>query len=103
MLVCIHSTTLGPAMGGTRLKQYSEPAEALEDALRLAAGMTRKLAVLGLPCGGGKAVLAVPEVPSGEARRRLLESYGDLVESLGGSYVTGPDVNTGEAHMNLIG
>jgi leucine dehydrogenase len=76
MLVCIHSTRLGPAMGGTRLKSYDAPAEALEDALRLAAGMTRKLAVLGLPCGGGKAVLAVPEVPSGGARRRLLESYG---------------------------
>ena len=103
MLVCIHSTRLGPAMGGTRLKSYAGPAEALEDALRLAAGMTRKLAVLGLPCGGGKAVLAVSEVPSGAARRRLLESYGDLVESLGGSYVTGPDVNTGEADMNVIG
>jgi leucine dehydrogenase len=103
MLVCIHSTRLGPAMGGTRLKAYDGPAEALEDALRLAAGMTRKLAVLGLPCGGGKAVLAVPEVPSGEARRRLLESYGDLIESLGGSYVTGPDVNTGEADMDVVG
>jgi len=103
MLVCIHSTRLGPAMGGTRLKSYDGPAEALEDALRLAAGMTRKLAVLGLPCGGGKAVLAVPEVPSGEARRRLLESYGELIESLGGSYVTGPDVNTGEADMDVIG
>ena len=103
MLVCIHSTALGPAMGGTRLKQYGEPAEALEDGLRLAAGMTRKLAVLGLPCGGGKAVLAVPEVPSGEARRRLLQRYGDLIESLGGTYVTGPDVNTGEEDMDVIG
>ena len=103
MLVCIHSTRLGPAMGGTRLKQYDEPAQALEDGLRLAAGMTRKLAVLGLPCGGGKAVLAVPEVPVGDARRRLMERYGDLIESLGGSYVTGPDVNTGVADMDLIG
>jgi leucine dehydrogenase len=102
-LVCIHSTVLGPAMGGTRLKQYGEPAEALEDGLRLAAGMTRKLAVLGLPCGGGKAVLAVPEIPSGGDRRRLLERYGDLIESLGGTYVTGPDVNTGEADMDVIG
>ena len=67
MLVCIHSTHLGPAMGGTRMKTYGEPAEALEDGLRLAAGMTRKLAVLGLPCGGGKAVLAVPSLPTGEA------------------------------------
>ena len=103
MLVCLHSTSLGPAMGGTRLKEYGGPAEALEDALRLAAGMTRKLAVLGLPCGGGKAVIAVPEVPQGEDRRRLLERYGDLVESLGGSFVTGPDVNTGEADMDVLG
>jgi len=103
MLVCIHSTRLGPAMGGTRLKAYVTPDDALEDALRLSAGMTRKLAVLGLPCGGGKAVLAVPEVPTGETRRRLLERYGELIESLGGSYVTGPDVNTGEADMNVIG
>ena len=103
ILVCIHSTRLGPAMGGTRLKVYEGPAHALEDGLRLAAGMTRKLAVLGLPCGGGKAVLAVKEVPSGEERRRLFERYADLIESLGGSYVTGPDVNTGVADMDVIG
>jgi leucine dehydrogenase len=103
MLICIHSTTLGPAMGGTRLKVYGSPAEALEDGLRLAAGMTRKLAVAGLPCGGGKAVLAVPALPEGDERRRLLERYGELIDSLGGSYVTGPDVNTGEADLDVIG
>jgi leucine dehydrogenase len=103
MLVGIHSTQLGPAMGGTRLKSYASPAEALEDALRLAAGMTRKLAVVGLPCGGGKAVLAVPELPTGDERRRLLERYGDLVDSLGGSFVTGPDMNTRDADMDVIG
>jgi leucine dehydrogenase len=103
IFVCIHSTRLGPAMGGTRLKTYDAPAHALEDGLRLAAGMTRKLAVLGLPCGGGKAVLAVPAIPTGDERRRLLERYGDLIESLGGSYVTGPDVNTREADMDVIG
>ena len=103
MFVCIHSTRLGPAMGGTRLKTYDEPSLALEDGLRLAAGMTRKLAVLGLPCGGGKAVLAVPAIPTGDERRRLLERYGDLIESLGGSYVTGPDVNTREQDMDVIG
>jgi leucine dehydrogenase len=103
MLVCLHSTTLGPAMGGTRLKTYDSPSDALEDAMRLASGMTRKLAVLGLPCGGGKAVIAVPDVPDGDERRRLLERYGDLVESLGGSFVTGPDVNTGEADMDVVG
>ena len=103
MLICIHSTTLGPAMGGTRMKVYGSPAEALEDGLRLAAGMTRKLAVAGLPCGGGKAVLAVPSLPEGDERRRLLERYGELIDSLGGSYVTGPDVNTGEADLDVVG
>jgi len=103
MLVCIHSTQLGPAMGGTRMKTYGEPAEALEDGLRLAAGMTRKLAVLGLPCGGGKAVLAVPSLPTGDERRRVLDRYAELVDSLGGTFVTGPDVNTGEADMDVIG
>ena len=103
MIVGVHSTRLGPAMGGTRMKTYASPAEALEDALRLAAGMTRKLAVVGLPCGGGKAVLAVPELPTGDDRRRLLERYAELVDSLGGTFVTGPDVNTGEADMDVIG
>ena len=103
MFVCVHSTLLGPAMGGTRMKSYATPAEALEDGLRLAAGMTRKLAVLGLPCGGGKAVLHVPAIPNGDERRRLVTRFGDLIESLGGSYVTGPDVNTGEADMDAIG
>jgi leucine dehydrogenase len=103
MLVCIHSTALGPAMGGTRLKSYASPAEALEDGMRLAAGMTRKLAVVGLPCGGGKAVIAVPDVPRGAERQALLERYAELVDSLGGTFVTGPDMNTGEADMDVIG
>ena len=103
MLICIHSTHLGPAMGGTRMRTYGEPAAALEDGLRLAAGMTRKLAVLGLPCGGGKAVLAVPSVPTGDERRRVFERYAELVDSLGGTFVTGPDMNTGEADMDVIG
>ena len=85
------------------MRMYGEPAEALEDGLRLAAGMTRKLAVLGLPCGGGKAVLAVPSVPTGDERRRVLERYAELVDSLGGTFVTGPDMNTGEADMDVIG
>jgi leucine dehydrogenase len=103
IFVCVHSTTLGPAMGGTRMKQYATPADALEDGLRLASGMTRKLAVAGLPCGGGKAVLAVPDLFDGAARRGLFERYGDLIDALGGTYVTGPDVNTGEADMDTIG
>jgi leucine dehydrogenase len=103
IFVCVHSTTLGPAMGGTRMKEYASPAEALEDGLRLASGMTRKLAVAGLPCGGGKAVLAVPRIFDGDERRALLERYGELIEALGGTYVTGPDVNTREPDMDVIG
>ena len=103
IFVGIHSTRPGPAAGGTRLKRYESPAAALEDCLRLAGGMTRKLAVLGLPHGGGKAVIAVPELPAGDERRALFERYADLLNSLGGSFITGPDVNTGEADMDVIG
>jgi leucine dehydrogenase len=85
------------------MKIYSTPAEALEDAMRLSAAMTRKLAVAGLPFGGGKAVLAVPEIPRGEQRRALFLRYGDLVASLGGSYRTSSDINTNEADMDVVG
>ena len=67
------------------MKVYGTPAEALQDAMRLSGAMTRKLAVAGLPFGGGKAVIAVPEIPSGEQRRALLLRYADLVASLGGT------------------
>jgi leucine dehydrogenase len=103
VFVCLHSTQLGPAGGGTRMKVYGTPAEALEDAMRLSAAMTRKLAVAGLPFGGGKAVIAVPEIPSGEKRRALFLRYADLVASLGGTYRTSSDMNTGEADMDVIG
>jgi leucine dehydrogenase len=85
------------------MKIYPTPAEALEDAMRLSAAMTRKLAVAGLPFGGGKAVIAVPEIPSGDERRALLLRYAELVDSLGGSYRTSSDINTGEADMDVIG
>jgi leucine dehydrogenase len=103
IFVCLHSTHLGPAGGGTRMKVYGSPAEALEDAMRLSGAMTRKLAVAGLPFGGGKAVIAVPEIPSGEKRRALFLRYADLVASLGGTYRTSSDMNTGEADMDVIG
>ena len=103
IFVCLHSTRLGPAGGGTRMRVYDTPAEGLLDAMRLSAAMTRKLAVAGLPFGGGKAVLAVPEIPSGEERRGLLLRYADLVASLGGSYRTSSDMNTSEADMDVIG
>jgi leucine dehydrogenase len=103
IFVCLHSTRLGPAGGGTRMKVYGTPVEALQDAMRLSAAMTRKLAVAGLPFGGGKAVIAVPEIPSGEQRRALFLRYADLVASLGGTFRTSSDMNTGEADMDVIG
>ena len=103
MFVCIHSTRLGPAGGGTRMRVYAAPADGLLDGMRLASGMTRKMAVLGVPFGGGKAVLAVPELPAGEARRELLLRYGDLVSSLGGTFRTAADMNTTAADVDVIG
>ena len=82
MLIGVHDTTLGPAMGGTRLTSYEDPSDALEDVLRLAEAMTWKQAAAELPYGGGKAVIAVPSVPApgSEDRRDLLFRYAELVE-----------------------
>ena len=103
MFVCVHSTVLGPAAGGTRMKTYAEPRDALRDGLRLSFAMTSKNAMAGLPLGGGKAVLAVPEIPTGASRRALLLRYGDLVESLHGTYRTACDMNTSSADMDVVG
>ena len=103
MFVGVHSTVLGPGFGGTRMKAYAAPDDALRDALRLSSAMTLKNAVAGLPFGGGKAVLAVPAVPQGDARTELLHRYADLIGSLGGSYVTACDMNTTERDMDVVG
>jgi leucine dehydrogenase len=102
IFICMHSTQLGPAAGGTRLKVYETPADGLRDAMRLSAGMTAKLAVADLGLGGGKAVLALPEIPQGDERRALLHRYGDIVASLGGGFITSSDVGTGETDMDAI-
>ncbi len=84
VLVGIHSTALGPAMGGTRMKPYPTLEDAVRDVCRLSAAMTLKQAAADLPFGGGKAVIAIPEVPArgSDAWRGLFERYGDLVEEL---------------------
>ena len=102
MFVCIHSSERGPAGGGTRMKTYPTPADGLADAMRLSAAMTLKMAATDIPFGGAKAVLAVPALPDGDERRRLLLRYGDLAASLGGNFQTGPDVNTTIADMDVI-
>lgn len=103
IFICIHSTRRGPAGGGTRMKAYASAAEGLQDAMRLSAAMTRKLAVAELPFGGGKCVIVVPKIPAGQTRRELFLRYGELIESLGGTYRTSSDMNTGEADMDVIG
>jgi leucine dehydrogenase len=103
LFVGVHSTALGPGFGGTRMKVYPGVEDALGDVLRLSSAMTWKNALAGIDFGGGKSVLAVPEVPRGDERRALLERYADLVGSLGGSYVTACDMNTGEADMDVVG
>jgi len=104
MFVGVHSTALGPAVGGTRMRVYPTPADGLRDVLRLSAAMTQKLAGTGYPRGGGKAVLAVPgpELPTGEARRRLLLRYGQLVDSLGGAYRTAGDMNIKPDDLDVV-
>jgi leucine dehydrogenase len=102
MFVCVHSTRLGPAGGGTRMRIYPEPAAGLADAMLLSGAMTRKMAAAGMARGGGKAVLAVPELPAGEPRRRLLRRYGQLVDSLGGSYRTAGDMNISPSDLDVV-
>jgi leucine dehydrogenase len=104
MFICVHSTRLGPSGGGTRMKHYPRPADALADGMRLSEAMTLKFASVGFPRGGGKAVIALPtaEIPQGQARRRLLHEFGAFVTSLGGIYSCAPDMNTSAVDMDVI-
>jgi leucine dehydrogenase len=105
VIVAVHSTALGPALGGLRIWHYPSVGDAVVDALRLASGMTMKAAVAGLDLGGGKGVIcaAAGEPPSGADRRAMLLDFGDLVESLEGRYVTAEDVGTSPGDMVVIG
>jgi leucine dehydrogenase len=102
IFIAIHSTHLGPAAGGTRMKSYPDVQAALQDVFRLAAGMTYKFAIPGLPWGGGKAVVAIPPDFDPQSRPALLRRYGALVHQLRGLYYTGPDVGTSSADMDII-
>jgi len=102
IFVCVHSTALGPAGGGTRMRVYDRPSDGLADAMRLSQAMTVKMAVANAERGGGKAVLAVPALPTGEARRALLLRYGRLVASLGGTYRTAGDMNITPADLDVV-
>lgn len=99
-IIGIHNTTLGPALGGTRMWNYASEWEALNDVLRLSRGMTYKSAISGLDLGGGKAVII------GDSKKdkspELIKAFAKYVNSLGGRYITAEDVGTTTDDMDLI-
>ncbi|MBT8265265.1 MAG: leucine dehydrogenase [Bacteroidia bacterium] len=99
-IIGIHSTVLGPALGGTRMWQYNSEWEALNDVLRLSRGMSFKAAITGLNLGGGKAVII------GDAKTQktpeLMKRFGEFVHSLSGNYITAEDVGMETADMDLV-
>jgi len=99
-IIGIHNTVLGPALGGTRMWQYANEWDALNDVLRLSRGMTFKSAVTGLNLGGGKAVII------GDAKTQktpeLMLRFGEFVHSLGGRYITAEDVGMETKDMDLV-
>jgi leucine dehydrogenase len=103
-IVAVHSTALGPALGGARMWRYENLSAAVEDALRLAGAMTLKAAVAGLSLGGGKAVIYPPEdlLLTGPARQALLHDFADTVNLLDGLYITAEDVGTSAADMAVL-
>ena len=104
IVVAVHSTALGRAIGGCRLAHYPHWRDGLTDALRLSAAMSDKCALAGLPNGGGKTVVALPPdtTPNGAARRAVLHDVGDVIAGMDGTYATGPDVGTGPDDMVTI-
>lgn len=99
-IIAIHSTALGPAVGGTRFWNYDSEEEALTDALRLSHGMTYKSALAGLPLGGGKSIIIGND--SARDRTAILRAHGRFVETLKGRYVTAEDVGTSPADMEIV-
>ena len=99
-VIAIHDTTLGPALGGVRMRRYDDPEAAVRDAMNLAQAMTYKSAVAGLELGGGKSVINAPA--DAAARNDLLAAHGRFIGSLGGRYIPGADMGTGAADMELL-
>jgi leucine dehydrogenase len=98
--VAIHSTKLGPAVGGTRLWKYENDEAAIKDLLRLARGMTYKNALAGIPFGGGKSIVLRP---AGEIdREKIFRAHGRFVDTFGGRYITAEDVGTSPADMEFV-
>jgi leucine dehydrogenase len=103
-IVAVHSTRLGPALGGCRLWRYASSADGARDALRLARAMTFKAAAAGVPLGGGKGVICARPggPPAGGERRQILLDFADTVNVLDGAYITAEDVGTSSEDMIVI-
>ena len=99
-VIAVHSTALGPALGGTRFYPYASTADAVRDVLNLSRGMSYKAALAGLDLGGGKAVIIGD--PATQKTEPLLRAYGRQVQSLGGRYLTACDVGTNSSDMDVI-
>lgn len=99
-IIAIHDTTLGPALGGTRMWKYNSEDEAIEDALRLARGMTYKNAAAGLDLGGGKTVIIGD--PRTDKNPEMFRAFGRYIQGLNGRYITAEDVGTTVQDMDLI-
>lgn len=99
-IIGIHDTTLGPALGGTRIWDYETEEEAITDVLRLSRGMTYKNSAAGLNLGGGKAVIMGD--PTKIKSEELFRTFGRFVEGLGGRYITAEDMNVGTQDMAYI-
>ncbi|RZU33436.1 Glu/Leu/Phe/Val family dehydrogenase [Blastococcus saxobsidens] len=99
-IIAIHSTALGPALGGTRFYPYASEDAAVADALRLSKAMSYKNSLAGLDLGGGKAVIIGD--PRTDKTEALLRAYGRFVESLGGRYLTACDVGTYNADLDVV-
>jgi leucine dehydrogenase len=99
-IIGIHDTTLGPALGGTRMWNYASETEALRDVLRLSRGMTYKASISGLNLGGGKAVIL------GDSRKHktpeMMRKFGEFVNRLSGKYITAEDVGISTSDMEMV-
>ena len=99
-IIAIHDTTLGPALGGTRMWNYSSKEDALNDVLRLSRGMTYKAAISGLKLGGGKAVIIGDSKTQKD--KKLMCKFGQFVDSLNGRYITAEDVGMSTKDMEYV-
>lgn len=99
-IIAIHSTALGPAIGGCRFIEYTTHDDALQDALRLAKGMSYKMALAGLPHGGGKSVIIKPR--NSFDRQALMRAFGERIDQLQGRYITAMDSGTLTSDMDAI-